>query len=415
MITMKKAVVFLAALTLPLSMAAAGGGGQKAAVITLSNAKIEIDSGLKKAAARYHELNPGVTIEVLSALEAPGSAELKARFAGGQGPDIFSISGNNQLNTWETYLEDLSDQSWVKDMAEFTKPGITKDNRIYGMPLCVEGGAYMYNKDMFKKAGITEIPKTRSAFAAALQKLKSAGFNPIIADGGWYAMGAYDVSYGFANQDNPQAFIDSLNRGAAKIPGNPKFIEMAEYFKWEGAQIPNIMALDFQLVVSMMANQEAAICFGGNWNQKPFDAVDPNLQIGLMPVPMTENAAANDFLFAWVNDYWCVNKNSPLKKEAKDFLTWLVTSQEGRDFLTKDMALLPAFTSFRADPKSSGMLTADLEAYVAQGKVKSTYHAFFPDGGHQAFGEATQKLVSGRADVGEYLNTLQSEWERLSR
>jgi raffinose/stachyose/melibiose transport system substrate-binding protein len=148
------------------------------------NSKFEIDEGLKAAAAYYERQNPGISINIVSMLDSPGSPEMKARFAGGEAPDIFALTGGNQITAWESYLEDLSDQPWVSNIAAVARPAITRDGKVYGWPLCVEGGAYMYNKRMFREAGITEIPKTRSAFADALQKLKKAGFTPLTEDGG---------------------------------------------------------------------------------------------------------------------------------------------------------------------------------------------------------------------------------------
>lgn len=387
---------------------------KKNAQIQLLNNKIEIDEGIKAAAVKYQELNPGITIEVVSMTAEPYDTDLKTKFAGGAAPDIFAVSGNSQMLAWESHLEDLTDQPWVTDMLDIGKPGITKDGKIYGMPICVEGGGYMYNKDMFEKAGITEIPKTKTAFKDALQKLSDAGYTPLIEDSGWYGLGYYFVNYGFANQEEPMAYIDGLNNGTKTITGDPKFTEMAEYFLWESTQCTNMMGIDFNTQVSMMANQEVGITFGGNWNQLTFDEVDPDLPIGLMPVPITEDAEYNDFLLAGVTNYWVVNKDSAVKQEAKDFMTWLVTDPEGQKFITKDMALIPAFSSFEADNESIGALGTDLAGYIANGKIKGFYASFYPDGGTQTFGEDMQKLVAGKAGIAEFLETLQSDWERLA-
>ena len=54
-----------------------------------------------------------------------------------------------------------------------------------------------YNKDMFAKAGITTLPKTYTEFEAACEKLKAAGFTPMITDGGsgasWVAGDALNI------------------------------------------------------------------------------------------------------------------------------------------------------------------------------------------------------------------------------
>jgi raffinose/stachyose/melibiose transport system substrate-binding protein len=382
--------------------------------VLLMNSKFEIDEGLKAAAAYYESQNPGITINVVSALDAAGSPEMKARFAGGEAPDIFALQGGNQLAVWESYLEDLSDQPWVKDMAEFTRPTITMNGRIYGWPLCVEGGAYMYNKRMFREAGIAEIPRTRSAFAETVQRLKGAGFTPLTEDGGWYALACYWVNYGFTNQRSPLDFIGGLNRGSETISNNAAFREVAGFIQWESAQIANRLAVDFQAAVAQFANEEAAITWGGNWNQLTINQIRPNMDIGFMPVPIFEDAAANDYLIG-MTQYWCVNKDSPVKTEAKDFLSWLSGSREGQGFLTKNMALIPAFTTFRADPAGVGVLGKEFGDYQSLGKIRAYYGAYYPDGALQTLGETTQRLIAGQITADEYLRSLDADWKRLAQ
>jgi raffinose/stachyose/melibiose transport system substrate-binding protein len=270
----------------------------------------------------------------------------------------------------------------------------------------------MYNKRMFREAGITSLPKTRTEFTEAIQKLKNTGFTPLTEDGGWYALASYWVNYGFAGQADPLAFITALNNGSQKITGNAQFRESADFIRWETSQMENRLAVDFQADVSKFANEEAAITWGGNWNQLTISQIKPNIEMGFMPVPISDDPAANDCLVGFAQ-YWCVTKNSKVKKEAKDFLVWLSGSKEGQGFLTKDMALIPAFTTFKADQAGAGVLGKEFSDYVSQGKIKSLYTPYYPDGGLQVFGEAAQKLVAGQANVDEYLQLLQSAWERL--
>jgi raffinose/stachyose/melibiose transport system substrate-binding protein len=178
------------------------------------------------------------------------------------------------------------------------------------------------------------------------------------------------------------------------------------------SQIENWLAVDFQTQVAMFAKEEVAMTWGGNWNQLTIDRINPNIEIGFMPVPISEDAASNDFLLGFAQ-YWCVNKNSPTKKEAKEFLNWLSSTTEGQGFLTKDMKLIPAFTTFKADP-DVGVLGREFGDYLTQGKVKPIYVAYYPDGGRQVFGEEVQKLIAGQATVDQYLEALESGWKRLS-
>lgn len=64
----------------------------------------------------------------------------------------FRISSSNggfsDLELWQENLEDLTDQPWVKDLVKETDAPMTKDGKLYGKPIGVEGYGYIYNKDL---------------------------------------------------------------------------------------------------------------------------------------------------------------------------------------------------------------------------------------------------------------------------
>ena len=81
---------------------------------------------------------------------------------------------------WIDRLEDLSDQPWVNDLVDMAKEPMTKDGKVYGMPMNLEGWGYIYNKDLFEQAGITELPKTYAQLEDAAKKLEAAGITPLL-------------------------------------------------------------------------------------------------------------------------------------------------------------------------------------------------------------------------------------------
>ncbi|MBJ8193127.1 extracellular solute-binding protein, partial [Bacillus cereus] len=89
--------------------------------------------------------------------------------------DIFTNEGYQDRDTWLEYLEDLSDQPWVKDLDDFARKPMTVNGKIYGQPMHLEGFGFVYNKDLFKKAGITKLPQTIDELEEAAKRLKAAG------------------------------------------------------------------------------------------------------------------------------------------------------------------------------------------------------------------------------------------------
>lgn len=198
------------------------GGGEAAAgdkTIKIFQFKVEIAEALNRLKAEYESSHPGVKLDIQTV--GGGSdygAALKAKFAAGEQPDIFNVGGYRELDTWLEYLEDLSGESWAKDALEVAKEPMTKDGKLYGQPLALEGYGFIYNKDLFQKAGITEIPTTLEQLDQAAQKLQAAGITPF-SNGyqEWWVLGNHNVNVAFANQADPVKFIQGLNESTEKF------------------------------------------------------------------------------------------------------------------------------------------------------------------------------------------------------
>ena len=68
------------------------------------------------------------------------------------------------------------------------------ENEVYGIPITVVGRGVLYNKKVFKEAGITELPKTPDEFITDLKAVKDkTDAIPLYTNyaAGW-TMGAWD-------------------------------------------------------------------------------------------------------------------------------------------------------------------------------------------------------------------------------
>ena len=307
-------------------------------------------------------------------------AALKAKFNSGDKPDIFNNGGYSDLDLWMDQLEDLSDQPWVKDLVKGASEPMTKDGKLYGQPLNLEGYGFIYNKDLFTKAGITAPPKTLTQLEDAAKKLQAAGITPFENGyGEWWVLGNHFVNIPFAQQPDPNAFIDALNKGTAKIPGNAIFNDWMKLFDLTlkyGNKNP--LQTDYKTEVTDFALGKAAMTQQGNWTQLDLTKTNPSINVGFLPMPINDDATANDKLPVGVPNNWVINKSSAVKAEAKSFLNWMVSSDTGKKFITDEFKFIPAFTTINADEKVLGPLAADIIKYAKDGKVLSWNWFKFP-------------------------------------
>ncbi|MFJ5758766.1 ABC transporter substrate-binding protein [Neobacillus sp. NPDC093182] len=396
------------------------GGKDDKIVVDIFQGKVEIADQLKALTDEYTKQNPNVTFNIETVGGgADGAAALKAKFASNQAPDIFTNGGDQEALVWKDKFEDLSDQPWIKDAFEGTLDGMTIDGKVYGMPFNMEGYGFAYNKKLFEKAGIKELPTTYSELEEAAKKLDAAGITPFsIGYAEWWVLANHGMNVPFAYQEDPDAFIKGLNEGTAKFEGNKEF---DNFFKLLDLTMKygnkNPLTTDYNTQVTLFATGEAAMIQQGNWIQPMLDKLDPNLEVGFIPLALSDDPAQSDKLMIDVPSNWVLYNKAPEadKEAAKDFLNWMVTSEEGKTALTKEFKYIPAFKTIDANPEDIGALGADLLKYSKEGKAYQWQFMKYPDGAGQEFGATLQAYVGGQKSKEEAMKALDATWAKLKK
>ncbi|MFD4705059.1 extracellular solute-binding protein [Gottfriedia sp. NPDC058432] len=376
--------------------------------------KAEIAKDLEALAKEYQKENKNVTVKVQTVGGgADYGAALKAQFASGNEPDIFNNGGYQEAVTWKDKLEDLSDQDWVKDLYPETEKPMTVGGKLLGMPMNTEGYGFIYNKDLFDKAGITKLPKTLTELDATAKKLKDAGITPFsVGYGEWWILGIHLLNIPFAQQPDPDKFIADLNAGKVKIPDNDKFKEFIKLFdltiKYGNK---NQLTTDYNTQVTNFASGKTALMQQGNWTQGMIDGITPNMKLGLLPMPINDDKNAMDKIPVGVPNNWVVNKNSKNKEEAKKFLNWMVSSDTGKKYIVEKFRFIPAVKTIEG--KGLGPIADDIQKYSTEGKVLSWNWFKYPNGATNEFGASMQAYVGGQKNPQQLLQSFQDSWDKL--
>ncbi|MCU6709284.1 ABC transporter substrate-binding protein [Paenibacillus sp. J5C_2022] len=394
-----------------------GGKGGETKTISIFQLKVEIAEALNGLKAEYEKEHPGIKLDIQTVGGgADYGAALKTKFASGEEPDIFINGGHKELETWIDSLEDLSNEPWVSDLVDVAKEPMTKDGKLYGMPANLEGYGFLYNKDLFEKAGITETPDTLAELEDAAKKLEAIGVTPF--SNGYqevWVLGLHLLNVAFANQEDPDAFIQGLNDGSATMVGNPIFEDWVNLFDLTlkyGNKNP--LTTDYNTQMTLFAKGEAAMAQQGNWTQVQIDGITPGMNVGILPMPINNNEG-QDKLMIGVPTNWVVNKNSPVKEEAKDFLNWLVTSETGKRYITQEFKFIPAVKSIETKEEDLGPLGSEVVKYSQEDKALSWNFNKFPDGGMNEFASPMQAYVAGKIDSKQLIEDLQKAWVSLNK
>lgn len=371
----------------------------------------------KDFAQVFEKQYPNVTVTVQT---VGGSTQwqtiLKSQFAAGQGPDIFPVEGVSEYNLWKEYIADLSGQPWIKNAVSFALKGLNINGKQMGMPVNLEGYGYIYNKDIFKKVGITQLPRTFDQLKADAQKIKADGITPFATGyATWWVLGLHLINVPFAQQPDPQAFIQQLNAGTTTMAQNKLFQDLKNVIDLNvkyGEKDP--LTTDHNKQVQLFANDQVAMIQQGDWKVLPILKANPKMNMGLLPIPLNNNPSM-DRMPVGVPFYFVVNKTAPqdVQTAAKEFLDYLVSSPIGQTYITKKFGFIPAFKNI--SPEGLSGVGKDILAYASKDKTIPWVFGEFPDGFANQASNNMQAYIAGQQNWATTLGNLDSAWQKLKK
>ena len=84
----------------------------------------------------------------------------------------------------------------------------------------------------------------------------------------------------------------------------------------------------------------------------------------------------NEGLATGTENYWCVNKNAAPEdiQATLDFLSWVITSDEGRESISQEMGFTTPFKTFDENYESANPLVKAADEYVKAGKTPVSWN-----------------------------------------
>ncbi|MFF1837633.1 extracellular solute-binding protein [Streptomyces sp. NPDC058231] len=173
-----------------------GGSGSKKVTIWLMKDSASADF-LDRFKKSYEEENPSIELEFKIQGWSGIGPKVTAALKGKETPDVIEV-GNTQVAQYAESgglrdltlesMRDLGSEDWLPGLAD---PG-SIDGVQYGIPWYAANRVVIYNKDLFKKAGITSPPKTRQQWVADSDLLNRDGNQGIFLAGqNWYVLAGF--------------------------------------------------------------------------------------------------------------------------------------------------------------------------------------------------------------------------------
>lgn len=374
-----------------------GSGVQAANKIIIFQSKVEIQDALQECADAYSE-ETGVEVEIWGTTGDGYLQQLKAKLANNQGPTIFNQGGGAEVEQIQGYCADLSDLPFIGSIADGMTDSTTIGGKVLGIPYTVEGFGLVYNKDLIDATTL----KSTEDFVNAIKAQKEAGVEGFELSKEDYFLIGHILNTPFALQDDPEKFVEDVAAGTVKMADNAIFQEFAEMLVSVRENCENPLEQNYDGEVGDLATGKAAMIHQGNWCASMFTDYEFT-NAGLAPLPL----AGNDKLAVAVPTYWSVNSAAtPEEQQAgKDFLTWLYTSETGKDFLYNKFLFIPLIDGDTNE--NLDVLSADVAKYVADGKTIGWPNKLWPASAVNVyFAPLAQEFFTSQMTAAEFLEKL---------
>ncbi|MGW4912871.1 ABC transporter substrate-binding protein [Streptomyces sp. NPDC004270] len=290
------------------------------------------DGTMKKYAAEFNEVYPKVKVEFQALTNY--ETEVKIRMNTENYGDVLMIPGVIKKSDYPRFFASLGTEAELAEKYRFT--GFTAvDGKVYGQsPIGVMPG-FVYNKRVWKQAGVTRWPTTPVEFLTDLKAIKAkTGATPYYTN---YAAQWPLTSWTFVNGSvhcDPQATTkladgDPWAAGADLRVGDTLLYDIVH----DGLAEKDPTTTNWEASKAQLAKGKIATQWLGTWAIVQFQdaakksGVDPD-DIGFMPFP-----AQKDGTFCGVvgPDYnQAVNVHSAHKAAARAWIDWF-TDKSGYD------------------------------------------------------------------------------------
>lgn len=316
--------------------------------IEFFNQKAEIADGLRHAASEYEKENPNVDLTITTVTSNDGGASLLSKFTSKREPSMMMLSGLPDVDFYKDHLYEMSDLPLTDEMLPQLLEAGQLDGRQLGMPFGVEGFGFLYNKEIFKKAGIA--PNDIQSYDDFVDVVE-------LLDNKKEALGLQDV-FAFEGEDENVLNHFFANFSASEFDDDNNKAFNAKELKWKNGRRMReyselINKYTVQPVITMnhthsfddlFFNSKVAMVHQGNWVVPALNKMDPSFvqdKLGILPVFADDKKGGRNV--AGTN--WVIGINKNQSKEeieaSAGFLDFLYSSEKGKEIVLEELEVIP--------------------------------------------------------------------------
>lgn len=347
---------------------------------------------------------------------------IKTKMMAGEGPDIYrtdDVLGAQYAWPLDWPL-DLSTRPWVSRISD-TGLKLLKwnDGRITGLTITNPSGfGIMYNKDIFTKVGITDVPKTWTEFLAVCDKIKKAGIIPVdiqLANGSEFGtthlMHQLFANVAVTHKNDMADFMNQLSTNKLKLAQVPEFkkaLDQMYELKQKGYINEDFISNTFEMAQEKIGTGKVAMHPCGDFILTPLLANYPDLKVGFFPAPFGDTEGMIG-LYSGVG--MSVNAKSKNLDAATGFIDFFASKEQQELY----METSPGTTVFTDVNAKTNMISEDLDKYSKAGKAALCFFATFQPWPEMECRKMMQEFMLGNMDSNQMLAELDKKTEIIAK
>ena len=414
--TRVKRLVARAAATLcavAVGFSLAGCGSDTAGTVTLDffQFKSEAADQFKSMIEEFESENP--TIKVTINNSANAQTDLRTRFVKNRIPDVITFNGDISFGMFAAsgVFYDFTDEEIVdklnpgmveiaKNLVQTTDPA---KKRLYGLPFAGNASGYIYNKELWRQAGVDpeNPPTTWSEFTAMLEKFKAAGINPLqgtVADA-WTTQAPLAS---LAGTLVPETEYTKLKTGETTFKDiwSETVEKEAELFTYSTADT----GVTYQQGTQNFAKGEAAIIPLGTYAIPQILLINPDIELGFAQMPATDDPD-EQILTAGDDVMLTIGADTKYPEEAMKLVEFLMQEEQLNAYADAQSAITPL-----KETHFGNEALETVRSFFEENRLADFCDHYIPSSIN--IGGYLQTMVtSGNTD--RFLNQMQTEWDKV--
>lgn len=349
------------------------------------------------------------------------ASNLSSGFARAAPPDLGLLNYNYEMARFQERgeLSDLSDIAREAGIAprfmELVDQYPTYPDRVSTIPYSVTSAATLYNKEIFDKHGL-DVPRTHSEFLDVCDALLEAGETPIcLTSAAAWTVAQGIVDYSIGGSIDVADFFSTLREQGDQVDPDSEYsfsrnfreplrkaLTIADKYANK-----NATGLKYGDGNVAFARGKAAMYFQGPWALPDILKLNPQAELGVFPLPMTERAEdlkvrVNLDLALWIPE----KAKNP--DAARKLLRYLITPEVADNYNEKNLG----YSVREGAPAATDPRLGDMQKYVDRAAFYQGVSTAVPK--TIPFESYMQGLFTGD-DLEKTLKTLDGDWQRLAR